>query len=128
MKEVHARMQKNLVLKKDAKFKVEYIAAVLNSDLINWYYSTNFSNKSKLTVNISRTYLQEIPIKIISVPDQQKFVELVSMLSNLKTLSITNNDDNSTKLKIQTLEDELNDNIYKLYDITEEEKKIIESI
>ena len=33
----------------------------------------------------------------------------------------------STKLKNQTLEDELNDNIYKLYDITEEEKKIIES-
>ena len=38
---------------------------LLNSNLINWYYANNYSNKSDLTVNISKTFLEEIPIKIV---------------------------------------------------------------
>jgi hypothetical protein len=40
----------------------EPLEVILNSDLINWYYANNFSNNSELTVNISKTFLEVIPI------------------------------------------------------------------
>ena len=43
---------------------LKFILMLLNSNLINWYYANNYSNKSDLTVNISKTFLEEIPVKI----------------------------------------------------------------
>ena len=47
---------------------------MINSDLINWYYSINFSNQSDLTVNISKTYLEIIPVKGIAYNDQIEII------------------------------------------------------
>jgi len=44
------------------KFPLKLILLILNSNLMNWYYSINFTNKSKFTVNISKNFLEEIPI------------------------------------------------------------------
>ena len=54
-------------LKKEASFvlSLKNLLGILNSKLLSWYYSINFSNKSKLTVNISKTYLEKLPIKEI---------------------------------------------------------------
>lgn len=59
----------NIILKPDSQFKAKYILALLNSSLINWYYNTQFTNESTLTVNISKEYLSKIPIKTCSVQD-----------------------------------------------------------
>lgn len=53
----------NLVLKKQYEDLYYFVLCLLNSDLINWYYSINFSNRSNLTVNISKTYLEILPVK-----------------------------------------------------------------
>ena len=54
----------NLQIKDDLQeiYPLKYILLILNSNLINWFYAKNFSNNSELTVNISKTYLEEIPI------------------------------------------------------------------
>lgn len=52
----------NIILKADYSMLYESLEVILNSDLINWYYANNFSNNSELTVNISKTYLEVIPI------------------------------------------------------------------
>jgi len=44
------------------KFPLKLVLVILNSNLMNWYYAINFSNRSELTVNISKTFLEEIPI------------------------------------------------------------------
>ncbi len=43
--------------------------------MINWYYVSKFTNKSNLTVNISKTFLEKIPIKKISFEKQNPFIE-----------------------------------------------------
>jgi type I restriction-modification system DNA methylase subunit len=53
----------NLVLKERYDEHYAFFLALINSDLINWYYSINFSNQSDLTVNISKTYLEILPVK-----------------------------------------------------------------
>ena len=55
----------NVLLLFDEYFKnysYEIISSILNSKLINYFYSQTFSNGSNLTVNISTSYLEEIPI------------------------------------------------------------------
>ncbi len=73
----------NLVLKDDLRYDIKYILAIINSKLINWYYSTNFSNKSELTVNISKTFLEQLPIKQISESQQEPFIELADKMLTL---------------------------------------------
>jgi type I restriction-modification system DNA methylase subunit len=77
----------NLILKTESNFSIKYILSLLNSKLINWFYTTRFTNESKLTVNISKEYLSQIPIPNISPANQQQFVEAAdAMLVGYKEL------------------------------------------
>ncbi len=51
-------------------FSYKYLLGILNSKLINAYYLLNYSNKSSLTVNISKTFLEHLPIKMADSPTQ----------------------------------------------------------
>lgn len=52
----------NLLLKEEFNKYYSYIVSVINSKILNWYYANNYSNNSELTVNISKTYLENLPI------------------------------------------------------------------
>lgn len=56
----------NLILKDKYKDHYYFFAALINSDVLNWYYANNFSNNSTLTVNISKTYMDQLPISEFS--------------------------------------------------------------
>ena len=100
---------------------------MLNSRLLNWYYIENFTNRSTLTVNISKTYLEVLPIKEISLEMQKPFIILVN-----KILEITksNNDKNNETLSklINKYSEDIDKLVYELYGLTLEEIKIVESI
>jgi len=62
---------------------MKFLLALLNSTLINTYYSLNFSNKSDLTVNISNTYLEELPIYPATSEQQQPFIKKADQMLQL---------------------------------------------
>ncbi len=65
----------NNLLLKNTDYSLKYILALLNSKAMRYYYIKNYTNKSNLTVNISKTYLDKLPIpKIDSF--QKERVEL----------------------------------------------------
>ncbi len=64
----------------NTEFLSKYILAILNSKLMNAYYLLNYSNKSALTVNISKTYLESLPIKKVSPKIQMLISNLVNSL------------------------------------------------
>jgi len=64
----------NIITDTESGLSNTYLLALLNSKLLNWYYSTNFSNKSNLTVNMSKTLLQKLPI-VQTDRDRQKTLE-----------------------------------------------------
>ena len=101
----------NLVLLPKYENLYNYILLLLNSDLLNFYYSYSFTNKSSLTVNISKTFLESLPISTIT----EKILQLID--NKIHQLS-TNLDDNN-------LIQDLNSLIYSLYDINEKELKLI---
>ncbi len=65
----------NILLKEEYDSYYYFIAALINSDLLNWFYANNFSNNSTLTVNISKTYMDQLPIP--------EFCASVSFLSEI---------------------------------------------
>ena len=101
----------NLVLKPEYDDYYCVIVALLNSNVINWYYANNFSNNSKLTVNISKTYLEMLPIPNISNDDKKLIDELVEKVMEAKAVSH----------EFSELEIEIDLMVYKLYGLTYDE-------
>jgi len=123
----------NTILPKNKDYPLKYILALLNSKLINWYYVNKFTNKSELTVNISKTFLEQLPIRVASESQKQTITEMVDkMLSLSKRLfeigDKTTSETKELNDKISILNNEINAEIYKLYEMSKEEIEIIESI
>lgn len=120
----------NLVLENN-EYSYYYILGIINSKLINWYYSKEFTNGSKLTVNLSKEYLSTIPIVECSIDEQKEIVEQVMKIlelnKHMKNVN-TPTEYQLIKKQIEVTDEKINDLIYKLYNLTESEIKIIESI
>lgn len=112
----------NIVLTEGAKYSLEYVLACLNSDVLNWYYAINFSNRSELTVNISKTFLEVLPIK----QNAPKEIDiLITYLLAIKKI------DNTQNLVFNFFEQLVNSIIYEVYfpdDIKLSKKEILKHI
>jgi adenine-specific DNA-methyltransferase len=101
----------NLQLK-SKQFSYHYILALLNSSLINWFYKMKFTNNSKLTVNLSKEYLGQIPVKKVNKKTQENFNVLVDYLLFLKS---KNGDDIKQKLMIVYFTEIIDGMVYEVY-------------
>ncbi len=103
-----------------SKFDLEYLLAVINSSLINFYLWNAFVFR-----DIKAPMMKKFPIKNISENQQKPFIRLVNQI-----LSITKDNDyleNPDKqAKVKKLEKEIDALVYKLYELTPEEIKIVE--
>jgi type I restriction-modification system DNA methylase subunit len=123
----------NLILIK-TDFVIEYpyqlICALINSKLWNFYYSKNFSNGSNLTVNISKTFLEMLPLP--KLPNAEIVNKISSIVENQLTLNeeikiaTLDTKKEQIKQKIEYNEDKINSLVYQLYDLTKEEIALVE--
>ena len=107
----------------------KFLFCFLNSKLFEWFKKLKFvaygdadkGGRCKLDYNKMIT----IPIKKISRLEQQPFITLVDRI-----LAITEEEDYlqsaQKQTKVKSLETEIDQLVYKLYDLTEEEIKIVE--
>ena len=120
------------ILKKTDGIELKYILAVLNSKIISFYH-TNKSVKAQrdLFPKVTLNDLRNIPIKVIPRKEQMSFVSFadkeLSLNKRLYEIKDKQTDQKAQLEKeIQKLDSEIDEEVYKLYEITEEEKKIIE--
>lgn len=115
----------NVILKNPGNPEYKYVLAVLNSSLINWFYRKKFTNDSKLTVNLSKEYLGQIPIKLTNGKLENEIVSIVDKI--LSTTSHANYfTDTSKQQKVLHYEQQINKLIYQLYGLTPQEIKTVE--
>ncbi len=115
----------NIILNQEDEDKYKFILGILNSRLINWFYLKEFSNESKLTVNLSKEYLSQIPIKENKIIEPT-LVKIVNQIINItKDSDYLDNPDK--KAKVKQLEKEIDKLVYKLYELTLEEIEIVEN-
>ncbi|MEM5793592.1 MAG: TaqI-like C-terminal specificity domain-containing protein [Candidatus Aenigmatarchaeota archaeon] len=112
----------------DDSFSYEYVLAILNSKLAEWFYYWFVYNRAIRTMHFDEIYMGKLPIKI---PNLQT-LHLVNSIESLvnQILSFTQSNDylsNPQKqAKVKELENHINQLVYKLYNLTDEEIAIIE--
>ena len=103
---------------------LKYLLAFLNSKLCYFYFSLICNSSGMATIQWKKFALEKVPIKKLSADDQKPFIEVVD-----KILAITKDEDylrNSAKQdEVHKYEDQIDQLVYKLYGLTDEEKKII---
>ena len=111
----------NYILLNNDKVTYEYLLALLNSRLLNWYFKI-FSTNS----NVNGYEVDGMPIPIVSTTFQDKIVGIVN-----KIYAITKSKDYLTsaagQVKVRDLEHQIDELVYKLYGLTEDEIKIVEN-
>ena len=114
-----------LLLNKDNQ-NLRFITGVLNSKLINYYYKNYF-----ITIDVLKNALLELSICIKDKNAISKISNLVERIESLKK-HLNNIGDKNTLEKqkieqeIKKTDSEIDELVYQLYGITEEEKRIIE--
>jgi hypothetical protein len=104
---------------------LKYMLAVLNSSVLNVYFSFIAADVRGKTRRYIKQYVEELPIPQISPKAQKPFITFVDQI-----LSITKSEDYSDnpekQSKVKKLEKEIDKLVYELYGLSEEEIEIIE--
>ncbi|EHX2918609.1 Eco57I restriction-modification methylase domain-containing protein [Campylobacter jejuni] len=106
----------------NSKNELKYLLGFLNSNLIFYYFKNIghlYSDKGFL---LSNQYVEKFPIPKINSKNQKLADELINLADDI--LKAKEQDKNAN---IQELENKTNSLVYKLYNLTEEEIKIIEN-
>jgi len=99
---------------------------------MNFYHAEKYLDKSKnLFQKILIQNAKKFPIKIASISEQDRVIvyvdKLLKLTSEYEKIKDKQTDQKAQLEKeIQKLDDEIDEEVYKLYGITDKEKKIIE--
>ena len=109
------------------QYSLEYILALMNSSLFNFLmFKINLENTGGAFTKAKIYHYKQLPIKSISIDKQKSFIDLVD-----KILKITKFSDYSENLnkqtKVQKYGKQIDQMVYKLYNLTPEEIKIVEN-
>ncbi len=97
---------------------LEFILALINSKLLNFYHDSLRVKATDLHPQILVGNLKKLPIKIASKSEQEKIAKLVGRITEAKSV----NPDSDTS----ALEREIDQQVYALYGLTPEEIAIVE--
>jgi len=114
---------------KDKSFSYEYILGILNSRLAEWFYYWFVYNRAIRTMHFDESYLGKLPIKKINSKNQPIVDQIIQKVDQILTLTQSEDyDTNQAKQKhVKRLEHEIDQFVYQLYDLTDEEIKIIKN-
>jgi len=120
-----------IIVMKNADYPTKYVLAILNSKLMNYYYRFIGRKKGNMFEYFVEP-LQKIPIAKASKLEKEQLIDLAEkMLSINKRLNEIGDKMTDERSKLEKDEDktdkEIDNLIYKIYAITEEEKEIIEN-
>jgi len=115
----------------DKEFDIRYLLALLNSKYFSYLYIQSARELGRVFPQVKLNKIKQLPIKIIPLEKQQPFIKLVDrMLSLNKQLQEIGDKKTAQTAKlddeIKKTDQEIDELVYKLYGITEAEKKIIE--
>jgi hypothetical protein len=96
---------------------------------LNWYYQILNPEKGETLAEVKKTNVAKLPIKIADTKNYNSILKLVDQLLKLnaeKSATRLPSTINQFDEKIAYCEDKINQIIYQLYDLTEEEIAVVE--
>jgi predicted RNA methylase len=118
------------IVPKDESINLRYILGLLNSKFLTWYYQNIINpEKGEALAQVKRGHLALLPIAKSNKKQENSIIKLVDQLLKLNVeKSKTKLQTNLSQIesKITYCEDKINELVYQLYGLTEEEIKIVE--
>ena len=109
-----------VLLSDEGLYHLNFLLALLNSRLINFYYQKLVGEGGRAFAQVKGVNLNVLPIKDTTIAGQQSLINIVDKILEQKKV----NPSSDTTL----LENQIDQFVYKLYDLTEEEIKIVEGV
>lgn len=97
---------------------LKFIEGLLTSKLMEWYLERECRLLGKTTIQYSKQWMENIPIPYTSKEQQQPIIDLVDKILAAKKADATSD--------TTTLERKIDELVYKLYGLTDEEIAIVE--
>ncbi|SEA95003.1 Eco57I restriction-modification methylase [Flavobacterium gillisiae] len=107
-----------VLLSNENIFHLNYLLALINSKIINFFYQKLVGEAGRTFAQVKGVNLALIPIKKISISNQQPFIERVNEILLLKS--------ENPQADTSDLEAAIDTMVYELYGLSEEEIKIVE--
>ncbi len=104
--------------KNNFNLSFKYILALINSRLLDYYHYLINPEKGEALAEVKKENLEKLPIKIISEKQQKPFIEIVKQILEKKR--------ENSEADTEELEKKIDEMVYELYGLTEEEIGIIE--
>jgi tRNA1(Val) A37 N6-methylase TrmN6 len=105
--------------KENSNISLKYILGLLNSKLMSYYFIKNTAKSVRqMFPKLIIEDLRKFPIKSISISDQQTLINLVNQILAAKK--------SDPRADTTALENEIDQLVYDLYGLTEEERQIVE--
>ena len=111
------------IINLDSKYSLKYFLGILNSELMNWYFSISYN-----IVNIDPRYLKMVPIQVDRTI-HDKIVALVEkMLALHQQLAAAKTPQDTTLLQrqIDATDRQIDQLVYQLYSLTDDEIALVE--
>jgi type I restriction-modification system DNA methylase subunit len=117
-----------------SEYSLKYFLAIINSKLGKWYWRSQNSDFKSLFPKIKKAQIESIPIKVFNFSDpaekaqHDKMVSLVErMLALHKSLKSAHNPQEADRLarEVESTDKAIDQLVYELYGLTEEEIKIV---
>jgi len=102
----------------NSDFSYLYVLGLLNSNILQFYYQTRFKSETDIFPKIRIAQVKQMPIKVANNTNQSRISSLVDRILTTKK---TNPQADTTGL-----EAEIDQMVYELYGLTEEEIQIVE--
>jgi len=110
---------------------LKYLLGIINSKFIQFYWSIFFSDSKNLFPKIKRKYLEDIPIFNATNKEQFDIIKLVEEIIDLNNNlhgSKTPHEKKLLEKQIEANDKKINNMVYELYGLTDEEIEIIEEM
>ena len=108
----------NIYLKNNSNLSLKYVLSLLNSKLLNYYFKTKMVTNADVYPYIKGIHLKKLPLIEISLNYQKPFIYIVDQILTSKKAN--------TQANTTALEAEIDQLVYELYGLTDEEIQIVE--
>jgi hypothetical protein len=121
----------NCTISKNKEYPLKVILAILNSEFASWYAYRSIFNKAIRTMHFYSYFIGKLIVpKNIDNKISNEIIKLVDQILYLQKKyhdpKVAGNEKERLKQQIDNVSYEIDEEVYKLYGITTEEKKIIE--
>ncbi|MCL2511789.1 MAG: Eco57I restriction-modification methylase domain-containing protein [Bacteroidales bacterium] len=130
MNKYHNDKTVHIILPRDGyDIELKYVLGLFNSKLLNYYYSKLVSEEGRAFAQVKTINVKQLPYVEADVKQQEQIIKHVDQLlhlnKELQTATLPNQKE-LIQARIAHSEDKINEIVYELYGLTEEEVKIID--